>query len=89
MPDNSLGFKRHLNSGQFVRYSNGGLNNGPFNNRTDPHGLNTGLVRYSDPHCKCFRLNVAFQRLFNRDRASFVTEPIKVLQDVCQEVESG
>ena len=51
MPDSSPVFKWHLNSGQFVRYSNGGLNNGPLNYRTDPHDLNTGLVRYSDPHC--------------------------------------
>ena len=51
MPGNSPLFKWHLNSGQSVRYSNGGLNNGPFDDRTVCVHLNTGLVRYSDPHC--------------------------------------
>ena len=51
MPDSSQVIKWHLNSGQFVCYSNGGLNKRPFNDRTGPHDLNTGLVWYSDPHC--------------------------------------
>ena len=29
----------------------GHLNNGPFNDWTTLNHLNTGLVRYSDPHC--------------------------------------
>ena len=52
----------HLNNGLFVQYSSHGLNTGkksiiqmpnnrPFNNRTIFNHLNTGLVRYSDPHC--------------------------------------
>ena len=40
-----------LNTGQFVRYSDHGLNTGPFNDRTGFNHSNTGLVRYSDPHC--------------------------------------
>ena len=50
MPDSSRVIKWHLNSGQVIRYSNVGLNNGPFEDQTDPHDLNTGLVRYSDSH---------------------------------------
>ena len=41
----------HLNSGQSVGNSNGGLKSKPFYDRTDPHNLNTKLVCYSDPHC--------------------------------------
>ena len=35
----------------YVRYSDHGLNTRPFNDRTGFNHLNTGLVRYSDPHC--------------------------------------
>ena len=42
----------YSNNGQkAVNYSNGVLNNRPFNNRTDPHDLNIRLVRHSDPQC--------------------------------------
>ena len=34
----------------FVYYLGGGLSNEPFNNSTDVHDLNCGLVGYSDPH---------------------------------------
>ena len=38
--------------GQYkVRYSGHGLNSKPFDNRTNPHDLNTKLVSYSDPYC--------------------------------------
>ena len=39
-----------LNTRQFVRYSDHGLNTGPFNVRTGLNPSNTELVRYLDPH---------------------------------------
>ena len=41
----------------YFKNINGGLNNGPFDDRTDPDDLNTGLVRYWDPHCIRFSYN--------------------------------
>ena len=32
-------------------HKNGGQNNGPFDDQTNPHDQNTGLVQYLDPHC--------------------------------------
>ena len=45
----------HLNNGLLVRYSGHGLNNGPFDDRTNLDHLNTELVRYSDPRCRRIR----------------------------------
>ena len=42
-----------LNTELLVRYSGHGLNNEPFDEQTNLDHLNTELVRYSDPHCKC------------------------------------
>ena len=43
-----------LNNELLFRYSGHGLNNEPFGNRTTLDHSNTKLIRYSDPHCKCF-----------------------------------
>ena len=62
MPNNSSLFKPSvtqpisqtpydLNKELLVRYSGHGLNNKPFNERTNLDHLNTKLVCYSDPHC--------------------------------------
>ena len=40
-----------MNDELLVCYSGHGLNNGPFDEQTVLNHLNTGLVRYSDPHC--------------------------------------
>ena len=40
----------------FVRYSGHALNKRPFDDRTCLDHLNTGLVRYSDPHCSRFSI---------------------------------
>ena len=36
---------------KIVRYSDGDLNSEPLDDRTVFNHLNTGQVRYSDPHC--------------------------------------
>ena len=48
----------HSNTELLVRYSDGGLNKEPFDDRTALNHLNTELVRYSDPHCTLFYLEV-------------------------------
>ena len=42
-----------LNTKILVCYSGHGLNNEPLYEQTILDHLNTELVRYSDPHCKC------------------------------------
>ena len=39
------------NNGLFVHYSDHGLNNGPFDDRTHVLDFNTGQICYSTPHC--------------------------------------
>ena len=46
----------HSNSELLARYSRHGLNNGPLDERTVLDHLNTKWVCYSDPHCKCFKI---------------------------------
>ena len=72
MPGNSRYSNGDLNSGQKVRYSDHHLITGPFNDRTDLRDLNTGLVRYSDPHCTLFlfselQILAGKQRTYSRE----------------------
>ena len=52
LPNNLVSLIREwqTNSQLLVRYSGHFWNNGPFAHRTNLDHLNTGLVRYSDPH---------------------------------------
>ena len=45
-------------------YLDGGLNSGPFDDRTGLNHSNTGLVRYSDPHFILVMTQIFFEILF-------------------------
>ena len=56
-----------------VWYSGHGLNNGPFNDRTDFEHLNTKLVRYSDPRCIATFYYILFLQQFQKGKLGTLT----------------